>query len=730
MFIKKHRTLFGIFVSFILIFLICSIVSYRSEGSCEKVKTMTAQEFIANDHYGYEIREDEDSGNLIFKSVGSDSWHAIGFGGERFASDWIFISFNEPTHNDIDVVVYYSKDGEPYNPQNVYAHVDQRSTNGLLIIVNVQNLDCMSLRLDIKSSEEFSIKEVSFFDVEYLSAPQYKLNVAILIILILLLALLIIFEKKIGYFNWLYKLCLADWDYFKELYGAKRFASLSLHALMRIVNVVFLFSIFSMFWTSGANTQKLLWMFTISCITLGINVAEKIVTGSFATPERMFLIVALIIGVMLSLCLPLTTLNVPDEEIHYENCLKLKTALFGGDMSFTDMRMIWRHLTNGEFVRDPMAFTESLSTTDALKFEYDNGGFSNLYNMIGYLPAAIVMAFGDLLKLSYTQTFFFCKLVCIIVYSFVVALGIKRLKSGGYLMSAICLMPSMLILASSLTYDSWVMAFLTFGITYFISELQQPDKKLTVLDMVIMLGAILLGCGPKAVYFVLILPMLFMPKNKFKDKKTHRYYLIACALTMLVILLSFALPFLINTGGASDYRGGTNVNSTEQLKFILKNPFAYLKIVFEFISYFLSFENMSNNITTHTYIGTPYTLYATVLIFILMFVAFTDKSEHDLFQSRHLIRSMGVIGCIGATMLVVTALYIAFTPVAHPTINGVQYRYVFPIMPLFFYCISPSRVKSNIDRRVTQLMVYGGFALITVLTLLNIYIPLLKVAIK
>ena len=45
----------------------------------------------------------------------------------------------------------------------------------------------------------------------------------------------------------------------------------------------------------------------------------------------------------------------------------------------------------------------------------------------------------------------------------------------------------------------------------------------------------------------------------------------------------------------------------------MKNPFAYLKIVFEFISYFLSFENMSNNITSHTYLGTPYTFYATVL---------------------------------------------------------------------------------------------------------------------
>lgn len=729
MLIKKHRTLFGIFVSFILIFLVCSIVSFRSDSTSTQSLNMSAEKLITNDHYGYEIRTDE-NGKIFFKSVGHDSWHAIGFQGERFQADWLFITFNAPVNRDLDIVLYYSKDGEAFNSQEVYAHKDMISSNGLLSIVSIEGLDCLSLRLDIKSSEEFSIKEVSFYDIQSLSAPQYKLNVAVLIIFILLLALLIVFEKKIGYFDWIYKLALADIDYFKELYRDKRFPSLVLHGLMRLTNLVFLFSVFSMFWTSGASTQKIIWMFTISCITLGINIAEKIVTGSFATPERMFLIVALIIGVMLSLCLPLTTLNVPDEEIHYENCLKLETALFGGKMSFTDMRMIWRHLSNGEFINDPTGFAQSIATTDALSFSYDNGGFNNLYNMIGYLPVAIVMAIGDLLKLSYVQTFMFSKLVCIIVYSFVVALGIKKLKSGGYLVSAICLMPSMLILASSLTYDSWVMAFVTFGISYFISELQQSEKKLTVIDCAIMLGAMLLGCGPKAVYFVLMLPMLFMPKSKFKDKKAQRYYLIACALTMLIILLSFALPFLINTGGASDYRGGSGVNSSEQLKFILKNPFAYLKIVFEFISYFLSFENMSNNITSHTYLGTPYTFYATVLIFILMFVAFTDKSENDMFKNRHVVRGIGALACVGATMLVVTALYIAFTPVAHPTINGVQYRYVFPIMPLFFYCISPARVHSHIDRRVTQTMVYGGFALMTVLTLMDVYIPLLVATLK
>jgi len=140
------------------------------------------------------------------------------------------------------------------------------------------------------------------------------------------------------------------------------------------------------------------------------------------------------------------------------------------------------------------------------------------------------------------------------------------------------------------------------------------------------------------------------------------------------------------------------------------------------LSDFLSFENMSNNITAHTYFGTPYTVYATVLIFIIMFVTFTDKSKGDMFETRHTVKTVGFLSCVLAILLVVTALYIAFTPVQHSTINGVQFRYVFPIMPLFFYCIAPARVHSNIDRRVTQMMVYGVYSIVTVLVVYHVYI--------
>lgn len=722
MLIKKHRTLFGILVSFVLLFLLCSLITYRAEGSNEKVLGLDAEEFSLNEHSGYNITTDE-KGNLIYECKNNDAWTCIAFG-ERFTADWIFIDFNEPVHRDLDIVIYYSVDGEAFNSVNVYAHVDRLSTDGMLVVVPITNANCVSMRIDIDCPTPFSFKSISFFDVTELSLPKYSLNVWVAVILAVLLLLLVVFEKHIGYFDWIKNLVKEDIRYFKELYSDKRIASLVLHGLMRLINVVFIMSVVVILMSSRLSHMKIIWIFAVATLTLLINVTEKIVTGSFATPERLFLITALIIGVMMSMCFPITTFNVPDEEIHYETSLNISNSVFRANKSFADMRMVWRYADNNEFVANPELFCDDLAISDAIIFDYAAKDTKiNFYNTIGYLPTAFMISLGNLIGLSFVQTFIFSKLLGVIVYSFVIALGIKRLKSGGYVISAICLLPSAMILASSTTYDSWVMAFITFGISYFISELQRPEKELRVSDMAIMIGAFILGCGPKAVYFVMMLPLLFMPKNKFDSSKKRKGFILSCVGAMALILLSFMLPFLLDTSGASDYRGGMDVSASDQLKFILSHPFDYAEIAFNFISGFLSFENMSANITSHTYIARPMVFYATVLIFVIMFVTFTDKSELDMFKTRHVIKSVGFISCVGALLLVITALYIAFTPVMYPTINGVQFRYVFPIMPLFFYCIAPARVHSYIDRRVAQLMVYGVFALVTVSVMSDIYIP-------
>lgn len=700
---EKNKTLWCILVCFILLLLVFSLVTYKADTETVLTYSVDSNEFSTLEKSGYSESIDEKTGVVTYTVTNNDPWTHIPFP-EKCSADYIIIDFESPIDRNTEISVYFSPDGSAYNSKNVYSHRYAIDYSGTLTTIFVQNLECISVRLDMDCT--FAINSISFYNVETTSFGEYSLNLRVLFLLILLVALLIVFEKRIGFFDWLKSTALEELNYVKELFGSSKFVILTVHLLTRLFALASLVTISTIFFRSAINKNQIYVTFALLCATIASTVIDKILTRKYTSPARMFFVTVILLGLMLILCLPYTSYNVPDEEIHYNMATSLKTLLFGGKISLADLKMGWRYYINSSFLENPLSESLYFAVDDSVLFDIAPRGI-NLYNAIGYLPAAILMAFSDLLAISYAQSFLIIKFANLLIYAFIISMAIRRLKSGGYIFSTICLMPSSIILACSFSYDCWVMTFLTFGIAYFISELQQPDKKLRIQDCIFMLGSMFIGCGPKAVYFVLMLPLLFISKNKFETKKQHKIYITACLATMVTILLSFVLPFVIDTSGASDIRGGSDVNASEQLKFILKNPFEYVKILFNFISYYLSFENMSNNIIAHTYLGAPLTVYATVMIFIIMFATFTDKSEYDAFSNRHLIKSMGVVSCVGALLLVVTALYISFTPVAHTTVNGVQFRYVFPIMPMFFYCLGPASVHSRIDKRITETFVFG-----------------------
>ena len=153
--------------------------------------------------------------------------------------------------------------------------------------------------------------------------------------------------------------------------------------------------------------------------------------------------------------------------------------------------------------------------------------------------------------------------------------AIKKLKNGKVLLAVIGLSTTTMFMASSMSYDFWVIGFTTLGYSFFISELQNRDKKLEYRNIIMMNICFLLGIAPKAIYFVIMFVLLFMPVDKFKDKKQRRIYYSIIVGVAIFLMMTFLLPMLINSPGTGDSRGGSDVNSTEQIKYILSNPIEY-----------------------------------------------------------------------------------------------------------------------------------------------------------
>lgn len=184
-------------------------------------------------------------------------------------------------------------------------------------------------------------------------------------------------------------------------------------------------------------------------------------------------------------------------------------------------------------------------------------------------------------------------------------------------------------------------------------------------------------------------PLFAAPSNIFSDKKEASKFKIRILLTMLLLLLSFALPMLINTGSRTDIRGGSDVNSAEQVKFILNNPLKYCYIYLRYLfTFYLIPQHSYGFIQSYAYLGNGITnCLPTILLFGL--VLFAPKNRYSDLKNSVL----AIVGCILSLTLVVTALYVSFTPVGYDTVNGCQFRYLIPLLYPVLSCFKGGYIK-------------------------------------
>jgi uncharacterized membrane protein len=202
--------------------------------------------------------------------------------------------------------------------------------------------------------------------------------------------------------------------------------------------------------------------------------------------------------------------------------------------------------------------------------------------------------------------------------------------------------------------------------------------------------AFFLGFMPKAVYVVIMFPLLFMPKEKFQTKNQRKLYYFVAVIAVILLVVSFVLPILMGTS-TGDHRGGEGISVMGQLSYILHNVKEYIAVLFNFLKDYLAFGNSQKLFQFYAYLGTG-KFYLLVLMTIAV-VAFLDKSGD---RKRIMpIRIGAIVGAIGGILIVATTFYLVFTPVGANTIAGCQYRYILPTLIPFLYFIVPEGIGSS-----------------------------------
>ena len=424
-------------------------------------------------------------------------------------------------------------------------------------------------------------------------------------------------------------------------------------------------------------------------------------------PEWAFLAIALVCGALIAFS-ELRSDASWDERIHYKRADEFSFKHFSPkkvndvyansdaipfDDSLTGQRSIWDHFDH-DYRKIP---GRSISHHKA---HFKVGDVFLWYTRLCYLPIGLVLFFGRLLNLPWHLVYSLGSFAHIFTLALPIFFAIRILKTGKMILATIALLPTSVFIASNYGYDAWVTSFLALGLTILFTELQNPHKHISCRMIALMIGAFIIGLGPKAIYFPLLFLLFLLPRTKFISPKEYRLFLRTSILSILFVLCSFLLPFLTETSSFTDIRGGKQVNASEQVHFIITHPITYTKTLLSFLSDYLNPLHAGGFMTNWAYFGIiPGFL---PLLFLLFFVTLTDRNEHDNKTTTTQVKFWTIGISFVTVSLVATSLYVSYTPVGLTSINGVQPRYLIPLLfPLLFvlcknhFSIIPNRNLYN-----------------------------------
>lgn len=459
--------------------------------------------------------------------------------------------------------------------------------------------------------------------------------------------------------------------------------------------------------------------------------------------ECYFAVSALIFGMVFSVILP--PYSTPDEGFHYAEAYRLSNAIIGQPindehgyvyMRECDIREI-EHYPNNEYtidmIKNLIRGTQDLSETMMPSDNIRNGRVP----IYMYMPQAIGLTIGRVLHMNFERTIYLGRLMNLLFFTAAVCLSIKIIPYGKWIFFAICQIPILMELTSSYSYDVTVLSFAFLFVAYLVKLCGQCERieirQLLMLTLISVMFVI-----QKPVYVPLIGLVFLIPDRSIsKSRKKSLFCKVCIWMTTLIFLLlvqKFAFLSMENiqnditaTADANDdnmememsteYQiTDTNPQNLLSIEFISENPFALIE------GYLGAFVDSIDNYLLELFgdhlgwlcIQIP--TYVLICLMVLIGIAFSSEQSEIIPYIRNATRCWTALMAAGSFMSVLLSMYWASTNVSERTIQGVQGRYMLPILIILPVFLNRKGVNSNYRKLVILMMAL----MIQILSILNI----------
>jgi uncharacterized membrane protein len=298
------------------------------------------------------------------------------------------------------------------------------------------------------------------------------------------------------------------------------------------------------------------------------------------------------------------------------------------------------------------------------------------YPPIPYLASSIGIIIGKLLNLPPLILLYIGRLFSLLLWIYLVYLAIKITPVHKWVFLMLVLMPMSLFQAATISADTITMGLSFLTIAIFLNfAFDKGKEKINIKDICILAPLLIILVLTKPFYFLIMFLFFIIPVKKFGSRK--KLLLIFSLISLSVIMIT-----LIWYSAVSGLYVPENPDASikGQLAFISADPANYIYIllntIYEYTSgYMIGFVGQLG-----WFVRLPLWFVFTYLTLVFIISLFDKNNVKINFKQK--LNAFIVFFII--SMFIFFTLYIAWTAVGSNVIDGVQGRYLIPIIPLFF----------------------------------------------
>lgn len=442
--------------------------------------------------------------------------------------------------------------------------------------------------------------------------------------------------------------------------------------------------------------------FAIFIFTLVGLSASFMLRRYFVTLEKSFIVLGLVFGTFMTFFVP--PAQVPDEIVHFFRAYEVSQGDFiptkdsnGSGVGSYMPQDIYNFIKVGDFERMPTKYNEKVDIDDLLKSTQlhindkknmfvDVGGTS-IYMPVQYFPQSIGIIIGKILSLPIIVIFYLGRLVNMLTWLISSYLAMKIIPFGKKILFLVSLTPMIVQQASSMSPDSMLIG-ISFLFTSYCLYLAFIKEKIDYKDIIKILTMALIIVSMKVVYTPIILLITLIDAKKFNGKKN--LILLTTSMILAGILMNMlwfnAVSFLNTFKVPSE-----SINSVQQVKFVLLNPFEYIKTLFNtYVQLSRFYIESSVGILGWLDNSLPYPLVYSY-IFLIIFISIVSDGEETI-EMSYIHKGILLFTSVCIILLVVSSLYVAWTNVGANIVSGVQGRYFIPIILSLLLTLTNNKV--------------------------------------